>query len=152
MARDGVEELRQATQRFFRAFGVLSSGSTPCGKPIAMAEAHALMLLLQRGEMSQQDLVQELRIDKSNVARLCAKLVEEGRATQRADTEDKRSRLVALTANGLKLAKEVDLSSRRRFAEVLSALPRGGAGVVVGALRDLTAAIEVTRAAEEITP
>lgn len=93
--------------------------------------------------MSQQQLVQELCIDKSNVARLCAKLVQEGQAKQRTGAEDGRSRVVALTSKGIKLAQELEVSSRRRFAALLSGFPRGGVEVI-HALRQLTDSVELT--------
>ena len=79
-----------------------------------MAHAHALMTLLTSGELSQQALGAELCIDKSNVARLCAKMVEASHVKQRQSEHDGRSRLVSLTARGTRLAREVDAASRAR--------------------------------------
>jgi len=75
---DAAEELRLVTQRFFRRFGAFAGDATPCGKPITMVHAHALMILSAQGVLSQQQLGLELCIDKSNVTRLCAKMVEAG--------------------------------------------------------------------------
>jgi DNA-binding MarR family transcriptional regulator len=137
-----AEELRQAAQRFFRRFGALASSTTPCGKPLSMAHAHALMVLLAGGELSQQRLGGELRIDKSNVARLCAKMVEEGQARQRACKEDGRSRLVSLTAKGEKLAREVEAASRERFGALLRGIPESHRSEVIQALQLLTDALD----------
>jgi DNA-binding MarR family transcriptional regulator len=65
-------------QRLFRRFGTLATDRTPCDKPLSMAHAHALMVLSARGASSQQELGTELCIDKSNVARLCAKMSAAG--------------------------------------------------------------------------
>jgi DNA-binding MarR family transcriptional regulator len=137
-----AEELRRATQRFVRRFGALASDSTPCGKPLPMAHAHALMLLLTRAELSQQELAEELGIDKSNVARLCAKMVDAEHATQRVCERDGRSRRVALTVRGKRLAREVDAASRARFASLLTALPAERRASVVQALQHLVAAMD----------
>jgi DNA-binding MarR family transcriptional regulator len=114
--RRQVDELRRAMQLLFRRFGALAADSTPCGKPLSMAHAHALMVLLKEGEMSQQELGRELSIDKSNVARLCARLVELDHATQSKSPLDGRSRLVALSPRGRRLALEVESASRARFS------------------------------------
>lgn len=141
-----AEELRRLMQRLFRRFGVLSADSTPCGKPLPMAHAHALMVLLSKGELSQQEIGRELCIDKSNVARLCARMVEAGHVTQQASEEDRRSRRVALTTRGKRLACEVDAASGARFSGLLDALPPKTRSQVLGALRHLVTALETPSA------
>ncbi|HET9959865.1 MAG TPA: MarR family winged helix-turn-helix transcriptional regulator [Polyangiaceae bacterium] len=137
-----MDELRRLTQRFFRRFGALSADSTPCGKPLPIAHAHALMILLNRGELSQQALGAELCIDKSNVARLCAKMARSRHLQQRSSEHDGRSRLVSLTARGTRLAQEVESASRQRFATLLDALPRTRRTDIVLALQQLVEALE----------
>lgn len=138
------DALRRGLQTLFRRFGVLSGDQTPCGKPLAPAHAHALMALLA-GPSSQQALGRALGIDKSNVARLCAKLVELGQVTQVIAAEDARGRLVALTAKGERLAREVEAASRARFDALLSAVPRARRRAVLDALDVLTEAMTTLR-------
>ena len=135
------EELRRLMQQLFRRFGALASNSTPCGKPLSIAHAHALMVLLTRGELTQQDLGVELGIDKSNVARLCANMVEAGHANQRQSEADGRSRRVSLTARGRHLAREVEAASGARFGALLSELPAGSRRQVLEALQHLVRAL-----------
>jgi DNA-binding MarR family transcriptional regulator len=137
-----ADGLRRATQRFFRRFGALAPDGTPCGRPLSMAHAHALMALLAQGEISQQRLGEELCIDKSNVARLCAKMVEAGHARQRACDRDGRSRLVSLTTRGGHVARDVEAASRRRFETILAFLPARHRGNVVDAVEQLVAALD----------
>jgi DNA-binding MarR family transcriptional regulator len=129
-------------QRLFRDFGALAADATPCGKPLPMAHAHALMTLLARGELSHRELGADLRIDKSNVARLCAKMTEAGHVEQRPSEQDGRSRIVSLTARGKRLAREVDAASRARFEALLAALPAPRRAPLIGALEQLVSAIE----------
>lgn len=136
------DELRRLMQRLFRRFGALATDRTPCGKPLPVAHAHALMVLLSKGEVSQRDLGAELCIDKSNVARLCAKMVEAGHVRQRADANDGRSRRVTLTKRGQSLAKEVEVASGARFSALLAAVPKGRRDQVVEALGHLVAALD----------
>src|SRR5690606_19488173 len=128
------DALRRLTQRLFRRFGALAADSTPCGQPLSLAHAHALIILLRRGELAQQELGAELCIDKSNVARLCSKLVETGSVTQRQCDHDRRSRRVSLTARGQRLARDVDAASRARFDALLAALPAERRDDVIAAL------------------
>jgi DNA-binding MarR family transcriptional regulator len=149
-----VEELRRLTQRFFRRFGALAADSTPCGKPLPVAHAHALMVLLAQGELTQQALGAELGIDKSNVARLCAKMVRSRHVKQRPSERDGRSRLVSLTSRGARLAQDVDDASRARFGALLAGIPEPRHRDVVIALQHLVDALDAAPAAplEERTP
>jgi DNA-binding MarR family transcriptional regulator len=144
-----VEELRAAIQLLIRRFGALAADSTPCGKPLAIAHAHALMALESQGELTQQQLGQFLSIDKSNVARLCARMVENGHVLQTVSEQDARSRVVSLTANGRKLATEVSDASKERFSRLLGAIPRAQRATIVESLEQLTAAIEQTSSQEQ---
>jgi DNA-binding MarR family transcriptional regulator len=149
---DAVDELRRVTQRFFRRFGALAADSTPCGKPLSMAHAHALMVLLARGELTQQALGAELGINKSNVARLCAKMVRSKHVEQRPSAQDGRSRLVSLTRSGVRLAQEVDAASRSRFASLLAGIPKSHRANVLVALQHLVEAIDADIHADIGTP
>lgn len=144
MEADQVDELRSLVQRLFRRFGTLGTDATPCGQPLSIAHAHALMILLGRGDLTQQELGAELCIDKSNVARLCAKMVDAGQAEQTASVQDRRSRVVSLTSPGRRLAREVNAASRQRFGALLSHLKASHRGQVIQALSHLVSAIEAS--------
>jgi DNA-binding MarR family transcriptional regulator len=139
---DQADELRRLMQRLFRRFGVLAADATPCGKPLSMAHAHALMVLLAKGELSQQELGVDLCIDKSNVARLSARMVEAGHIDQRSSEKDGRSRLLSLTAKGTRLAKEVDAASGARFGSLLGVLPLSSRRRVLDSLQELVKSLD----------
>jgi DNA-binding MarR family transcriptional regulator len=103
-------------------------------------------MILARGELMQQELGAELCIDKSNVARLCAKMVDEGHAVQIAGARDRRSRLVSLTTAGKRLAVEVNAASRERFATLLVGLKASQRAQIIQGLSQLVAAIEASTA------
>lgn len=142
-----AEGLRRCLQQLVRSFGVLAAEGTPCGKPLSVVHGHALMVLLTRGELSQQELGAELCIDKSNVARVCVKMVEAGHARQRPSEQDGRSRRVSLTARGLRMAREVEASSAARFGALLDRLPPRRAREIVESLECLVAAVRSLPAA-----
>lgn len=129
-------------QKLFRRFGALAADRTPCGKPLSMAHAHALMVLLLRGELSQQELGAELHIDKSNITRLCGRMVAAGHLRQIQSEEDGRSRRVSLTTRGERLAREVDAASAARFSKLLAAIAAPSRRRVLEALTLLVAALD----------
>jgi DNA-binding MarR family transcriptional regulator len=143
---DASLALRAQIQAFVRGFGLLDDSTTPCGKPLALSHAHALSVLFERslrGERTcHKDLTAALGLDKSNVARLCARMVEAGHVTQERSADDGRAREVALTSKGQKVAREVDSASRQRFERVLKAMPAGERKRVLQALQVLNQAVE----------
>jgi DNA-binding MarR family transcriptional regulator len=146
--------LRTLIQRFVRTFGLLDGDQTPCGVPLAPTHAHALMALLDRERRdlasAQQDLVRVLGIDKSNVARLCAKMIEAGHLLQSEAPDDGRTWRVSLTQKGRRLAERVEGASRSRFDHIMAALPSDGArSAVIRSLDLLNEAISTTRKMEE---
>ena len=140
-------------QQFVRGFGLLVTRQTPCGFPVSPSYAHALMLLLRRsGEglaTLQSDLASGLGIDKSNVARLCQRMVDAGHAVQSVPAADGRSRLVALTAKGSRVAQRIEQGSRDRFSAVATSIPARRRRAVIAALADLNAAVASTAKGED---
>lgn len=148
-----AEDLRALVQEFVRRFGLLVTRQTPCGFPVSPSYAHALMLLLRRSNEGlptlQADLARELGIDKSNVARLCERMVDVGHAIQTVPPADGRSRMVTLTPKGARVAQRIQEGSRDRFASVFAAIPRGRRRAVLAALADLNAAVAHTATGAE---
>jgi DNA-binding MarR family transcriptional regulator len=148
-----VEALRRSVHQFVRRFGLLVARHTPCGSPISISYAHALMVLLTRereqATTSHSDLGGVLSIDKSNVARLCERMVKAGHATQISAPGDGRSRLVALTPAGVRLAERVEQGSRDRLRRVTESIPASRRAMVLAALADLNAAVQTLDQVEE---
>jgi DNA-binding MarR family transcriptional regulator len=121
-----ADELRSLVQRFIREIGLLAGDQTPCGKPLPVSHAHALMVLLEHRRAgrkpTQQELGRVLRIDKSNVARLCRKMERAGQLVQEQGREDGRTRLLVLTERGARLASSVEQASRQRFQQLIDAV------------------------------
>ncbi len=138
-------ELRDTLARLFRDFGVLRQDSTPCGQSIAPSHAHALMVLLaasRRGARpTQQVLAQTLGIDKSNAARLCARMVARGELLQDRGADDGRKRMLLLTKKGRELAQSVEASSEQRFRKLAARLRAEQLSDVLAALGVLNEAI-----------
>jgi DNA-binding MarR family transcriptional regulator len=141
-------DLRRLIQTFIRSAGLLAGDQTPCGHPVAVSHAHALMVLLEtarNGEhASQRELGQALGIDKSNVTRLCRRMESAGHLVQSRSADDGRARLLSLTTRGTRLAKNVERSSRERFRRLMSAIPRRSRAGVLSSLACLNQALAVT--------
>ncbi len=141
-------DLRRLIQTFVRSAGLLAGDQTPCGHPVAVSHAHALMVLLEtarKGERAtQRELGQALGIDKSNVTRLCRRMESAGHLVQSRSDDDGRARLLSLTTRGARVAKNVERSSRDRFQALMSGIPRRSRAGVLSALACLNRALAST--------
>jgi DNA-binding MarR family transcriptional regulator len=138
-----TEDFRALLQEFIRGFGLLAANRTPCGKPLASSDAHALMLLLEAGDdgMLPSALATKLGVDKSTASRTAARLTEGGHITAGPSSSDGRARPIRLTKKGTRVAQEVEAASRDRFAQLLKQLPPRRRTDVVEALRELVTAL-----------
>lgn len=121
---EGNRALRDAVHEFMRTFGMLSLERTPCGHPLHVSDAHALLELHARGERAAGDptlreLGERLQIDKSNVSRLCTRLEKSNFITCYPCENDKRAKRIQLTASGRKLGAAIDVSGRKKFSRII---------------------------------
>ena len=137
-----ADKLRFLIQQFIRKFGLLEETSTPCGMPLSVSKAHALMELLDSADITQNELACRLSLSKSNTSRMVAKLLSKGHVQKTRDRHDGRAFRIRLTIKGRRLAKEVSHKSRKHFAELSKRLPPGKTNKIIDALAVL---IEATQ-------
>ncbi len=135
-------ELQRRVREFVRAFGLFASERTPCGLPIPLSQAHALQVLGESSQITQQTLALRLRLDKSTTSRVVASLVERGWVVKERGELDRREARLALSAAGQTLLAELREASAARYHELLSRIPPGKRAQVLEALDLLTAALE----------
>jgi DNA-binding MarR family transcriptional regulator len=146
--------LRAAVRALIATFGLLEQDSvTPCGVAIPLMHAHALMALAEHGApMSVQQLTAHLRLDRSSVSRLCARMEEAGHISRDSAPHDARARALTLTERGVKLAQNLQRSSLARFESIHEAMPADQRGAVLDALHTLERAISSTRTQDPQAP
>lgn len=138
-----VEDFRALLQELIRRFGLLAGDQTPCGKPLPASDAHALMCLLDAGDqLPQATLVARLGVDKSTTSRIVARMSDRGHVESVPSTMDGRARPIRLTRKGVRIAREIERASTRRFAALLKGVPVRRRANVIAALRDVVAALD----------
>ena len=83
-------ELQERMSKLIWAFGLHKPDVTPCGQPVAVAEAHALMELTREEPLLHKDLASRLRLEKSTVSRLVKTLEERGWIGRKKSPHDGR--------------------------------------------------------------
>ncbi len=128
---------------FVRVFGLHRPDTTPCGKPLSVSEAHALLELARSEPPTQTELAARLQLEKSTVSRLVGQLVERGWVERERDGNDGRALRLVLTERGARAETEIGEARRRKFNAVLARIPAAERG---GVLRALDVLVEATRA------
>jgi DNA-binding MarR family transcriptional regulator len=144
MTTDQIGALQEQMIALVRAFGLHQGDRTPCGKPVSVAEAHALLELSRHGPLAQRDLAAWLRLEKSTVSRLVAQLEQRGWLARERSEADKRVLLLSLTPDGRRIAGELAQARRARFERLLAAIPEERREAVTGALSTLVEAIDAS--------
>jgi DNA-binding MarR family transcriptional regulator len=129
-----AKELLQSVVAFVRSFGLHKPDQTPCGQPVAVAEAHALMDLATFGSMRQGELAARLHLEKSTVSRLVRQMEAHGWIQRNFDRHDGRAVLIRLTRKGRETAGELSQVHQEKFARILAAIPEDKRSMVVEAI------------------
>lgn len=112
-----IQAIRHATRQLVREFHLLDGRIECCGLPLA--ECHLITELDQMGEATAKELCERLVLEKSTMSRLVGRLVDKGLICAACCEDDKRSRILCLTAEGKEQARRLD---RHAVNQVESAL------------------------------
>jgi DNA-binding MarR family transcriptional regulator len=142
MSDGEVDSAQEALMRFVRNFGLHQPDRTPCGQPLPVSEAHAMVEIARERRIRQVELARRLRLEKSTVSRLVANLVGRGWIHREAADGDGRGVLLVLTdAGGAAAARQAD-ARRDRLAALLDRVPDDQRAAVVRALQTLAEAAD----------
>ena len=133
--------LQEQLIALIRAFGLHRPDQTPCGEPVAVAEAHALMEIAQAAPLSQNDLAARLQLEKSTVSRLVGILESRGWIVRARSAQDGRARELRLTESGRQMAANLAEARRVKFARVFDAIPETERAAVLESLQILVEAM-----------
>src|SRR5215212_2342176 len=137
--------LQEQLIALIRAFGLHRPDQTPCGEPVAVAEAHALMELAHGAPLSQNDLAARLQLEKSTVSRLVGILETRGWIARVRSAQDGRARELHLTDTGRQIAADLAEARRTTFARVFAAIPESERGAVFESLQILVEAMRANQ-------
>ncbi|HEY6233636.1 MAG TPA: helix-turn-helix domain-containing protein, partial [Candidatus Elarobacter sp.] len=91
-AEDTGAAFEEHMVQLVRSLGLHRPDETPCGQPISVAEAHALLEIAREPGLTQNGLANRLALEKSTVSRIAALL--EGRGWVRRVRDDRDARFV----------------------------------------------------------
>ena len=135
-------KLAAAMVALVRAFGLHRPHETPCGEPIPVAEAYALMDLAAGGPLNHGELAARLQLEKSTVSRLVRQLEKRGWIARAPAGHDRRVLRIRLTAGGKRAAARLARARHSKFDQLLGAIPKEKRKLVLEAMSALVAALE----------
>ena len=99
---DSVEAQRihKLLMDLVRAAGLLQPDQTVPGHPVSMSEAFALHELDSGTSLSQRDLAERLRLEKSSISRMAAEMERKGLLVRERDPDNRRQYRLRLTHRG----------------------------------------------------
>lgn len=140
---DPVEAIRTASRALVRELGFMDA--TLAGTALSPSAVHALIELEQGGGCTASDLGRRLRLEKSSVSRLLARLVAAGSVAQEATRPDGREKSLALTAQGRAQVEGIHRFARNQVRQALHQLPPHQHGTVAQGLAAYAQALRAAR-------
>jgi DNA-binding MarR family transcriptional regulator len=137
-----AQELQAQLIALVHAFGLHRPDRTPCGQPVSVAEAHALMDLSTQPNLSQTALAARLRLEKSTVSRLVSILEQREWLTRSRSPHDGRAVTLRLTEEGQRIADQLAAARRAKFVRIVDAVPADQRPAVLAALATLVEALD----------
>ncbi|MFM2032224.1 MAG: hypothetical protein RLZZ297_989 [Chloroflexota bacterium] len=131
------EQFQESLMAVIRGLGLHRSDATPCGFPVSLAEACAMVALQRAEPLSQRDLAEQLNLDKSTVSRLVADLDGRGWLVREKAAYDARVTLLRRSAEGVSKSHAIYAARTARFGGLLDAIAPEQRASVVEALRIL---------------
>jgi DNA-binding MarR family transcriptional regulator len=121
-----------------RSLGLHRPDQTPCGQPVSVAEAQAVLELSREPRISQNGLAARLRLEKSTVSRIAAILENRGWLERTRDKDDSRILRLRLTPLGSRIAGNLAASRAAKFSKIFAAIPERQRGSVLESLSILS--------------
>jgi len=136
-----AETLRGLIRALVRRFGLLDQSHTPCGLPMTVSDAHALVEILGNPRIEPLELSRRLGLSKSAVSRLLARLKKRGQLRQERNSDDGRYSNLILTEKGNRIARMIDRESLLLFEAIFAGIDEREAKQLVNSLPHLIRAI-----------
>jgi DNA-binding MarR family transcriptional regulator len=142
VATDDAERIHELFMDLIRVTGVLQPEQVLPGHTLTMSQSFALHELDTEAPLSQQDLADRLKLEKSTVSRMVAEMERKGLLVRERDETNRRLYRLRLTGHGRSAHVRMASGFHQRFEQLVAAMDRADRT----ALRDgLAALIRVAR-------
>jgi DNA-binding MarR family transcriptional regulator len=134
--------LHELLTEVVRAAGLLQPDQTEAGQPVSPSHALALHELDTDAPLSQRDLAERLRLEKSSVSRLAAELERNGLLVRERDPDNPRQYRLRLTDHGRDTHAQIRTAFHGQYECWVAAMTPGERAAL---LKGLPALVRVIR-------
>src|SRR6266498_3398395 len=136
------ERLHELLMDLVRASGMLQSDQAVPGQPVSVSQAFALHELDVHGPLSQRDLAERLRLEKSTVSRMAAEMERKGLLVRERDPDDHRQYRLRLTDQGRAIHVQMATTFHKQYECWVAAMTHSERAAL---LKGLPALVRVIR-------
>jgi DNA-binding MarR family transcriptional regulator len=134
--------LHELLMEVVRAAGLLQPDQTAAGHPVSLSQAFALHELDTDAPLSQRNLAERLRLEKSSVSRLAAELERKGLLVRERDPGNPRQYRLRLTDHGRAMHVQMRTTFHEQYECWVAAMTPGERAAL---LKGLPALVRVIR-------
>jgi DNA-binding MarR family transcriptional regulator len=141
---DPVEaaRLHELLMEVVRAAGLLQPDQAVAGHPVSLSQAFALHELDTGTPLSQRDLAERLRLEKSSVSRLAADMERQGLLVRERDPHNQRQYRLRLTEHGRAVHRRMATTFHEQYECWVAAMTQSERAAL---LKGLPALVRVMR-------
>jgi DNA-binding MarR family transcriptional regulator len=147
-----AHRLHQLFMDLVLAAGLLQPDQAVPGQPVSMSQAFALHELDTRTPISQRDLAERLRLEKSTVSRMAADLERKGLLVRERDPDNRRLYRLRLTDKGRELHARMAGVFHAQYSRWIAAMTSAEREALLTGLPALVHAIRCEPAPWRATP
>jgi DNA-binding MarR family transcriptional regulator len=125
-----------------QAAGLLQPDQTVAGHPVSLSQAFVLHELDTDTPLSQRDLAERLRLEKSSVSRLAAEMERKGLLVRERDPDNNRQYRLRLTDQGRAIHAQMRTTFHEQYECWVTAMTRSERAAL---LKGLPALVRVIR-------
>lgn len=132
---DFVQDVRRFNRFYTRRIGLLEEHLPASG--LSLPEGRVLYELATTDARTAADLCRALDIDKAQLSRVVARLLDRSLLNSQIDPDHAKRRILTLTEEGRRTFAEMDRGTRARTEAMLDVLPGEQRRRLVGAMREI---------------
>jgi DNA-binding MarR family transcriptional regulator/GNAT superfamily N-acetyltransferase len=141
-----ILSVRDASRRMVRDLGFMRP--TLAETDLSPSAVHAIIEIGNHDGLTAGELGQTLRLEKSSISRMLARLVDRGLVSELASETDGRAKILILTPSGRALLADIDRYANTLVDRALNSLEDGARTQVIGGLSAYAGALSLTRCGE----
>lgn len=138
-----IRKFRSVLRRFDRE--LFFQNNSACCDGVSMAQCHALLEIEEKEDITVTEVSDLLMLNKSTISRTIDGLVNIGLVDREIPKENRRTTVLRLTENGMRVCKNIHWNNDRYVEKTLSVLTTDEKETLINLLNKVTAQMSLLR-------